>query len=178
MEEKLIKKAKEGDNRAIEELYTLHRPFVFNYIMKRVKHTQDAEDLTSLVFLRAFEKIHQYTPRQGQGGFVNWLAIISHNAIVDMYRKRKVQIVYRAELPEHLFGKDIAAEQEALDEMGRLDFRKYLAYCTPQQAEVIRMKYEEDLSNEQIAGILGTSVGAVKSMQHRAFDNIKEGLAA
>jgi DNA-directed RNA polymerase specialized sigma24 family protein len=135
MEEKLIKKAKEGDNRAIEELYTLHRPFVFNYIMKRVKHTQDAEDLTSLVFLRAFEKIHQYTPRQGQGGFVNWLAIISHNAIVDMY-------------------------------------------CTPQQAEVIRMKYEEDLSNEQIAGILGTSVGAVKSMQHRAFDNIKEGLAA
>jgi RNA polymerase sigma-70 factor (ECF subfamily) len=172
--EKLVERAQAGDGAAVEELYRRHQPFIYNYILKRVKNPVYAEDLTSKVFIRAIERMEQYSYRPGHG-YINWLTRIAHNMIVDEWRKHKRTNLWH-ELPEQFFGEDMSAEEMTFLALDEDDFKKYLDFCTPQQAEVIKMKYQFDLSNEQIAERLGTSVGAVKSMQHRAFDNIKEGI--
>lgn len=172
--ESLITRAQSGDQTAVEELYRQHQPYIYNYILKRVKNPVWAEDLTSRVFIRAIERMGQYTQRPGHG-YINWLTRIAHNMIVDEWRKHKRTNLWY-ELPESFFGEDISAEEMAFVALDEEDFLKYLHFCTPQQAQIIRLKYQDDLSNEQIAEQLGTSVGAVKSMQHRAFDNIRDGV--
>lgn len=171
-QELLVVKAQAGDQSAAAELYRMNHPFIFNYIRKRVRNTEEAEDLTSKVFVRSIEKLSQYSYRPGHG-YLNWLVRIAHNLVVDEWRRGKRMTTW-SEIPETYFGLEDSAEDLTMIKVDEEAFREYMDYCTPQQAEVIKLKYIHDMSNEQIADHLGTSVGAVKSMQHRAFDNIKK----
>lgn len=174
--ESTIEKAKTGDSDAIAALYTEYRSFVYNYTLKRVKNIDDAEDLTSKIFMKVIERLDQYQYQPGYG-FNRWLTRLAHNVIVDEWRKSK-RIAYWADIPDSFFEPEVSAEETGLINIEDEQFDKYKTYCTPQQARLLDLKYRHDLSNEQVADIMGLSIGAVKSMQHRAFDKIKEGLTA
>lgn len=184
--EELVAKAQKGDKKAVEELYRMNHSFVYSYILRRVKNTYDAEELTSKVFLRMIERLHQYENLKTSGGFPNWLSRIAHNIVVDEWRRKKTVVIETGSGWEDesvttwrgIQETDDSAEDYAFIEIDRQDFKRFLDYCTQQQADVIRLKYMEDYTNEMIATELGLSVGAVKSMQHRAFDNIRTGLEA
>lgn len=169
----LIEKAKAGDQNAIALLYSEHRPFVYNYILKRVQDRTEADDLTSKVFVRAIEKLHQYK-EMDTGGFPNWLSRIAHNIIIDEWRKQKS--IPMANVWERVHGLDDSAEDYAMLRINNAEFTKMIDFLTEAQQEVLILKYVYDLSNEQIAARVGTSIGAVKSIQHRAFDSLKESL--
>ena len=82
----IIQKAIDGDIGAFEKIYDLYVDKIFKYIYFKVGNLADAEDLTSKVFLKAFEKIKHYEIRKSP--FSSWLFRVAHNIVVDLYREK------------------------------------------------------------------------------------------
>ena len=82
----LVDLAKSGDGEAFGRLYEAYFDRVYRFIYFRVTDDQVAEDLSSQVFLKAWENLRRYHPR---GPFLAWLYAIARNTVIDSYRTRK-----------------------------------------------------------------------------------------
>ncbi len=178
-ESDLIRRAKR-DPSAFGELYDRYVERIYNYVLHRVGDVGDAEDLTSRVFQRALVKMPGYEDRGAPFGA--WLYRIAHNLIANWYRDTgRYQKVSYEELEaesEHLAsvpsGGDRLAEQVLAGErmaraIGRLD---------ADRQTLLILKFNQGLSNAEIAAVLGRSEGAIKSLYHRTLLALREQLDA
>jgi RNA polymerase sigma-70 factor (ECF subfamily) len=167
-----IDKAIDGDYDAFGDLYQENIQKIYNYIYYRTGNRSDAEDLTARVFQRALRHIRTY--RRTEVPFSAWLYRIAHNLVANFYRdnnrKREVPIEEQEfNLPqaEHLETTLIKNEQvESLLQI----IRK----MPSDRQLVIILKFIEDMSNMEIARILGRSEGAVKSLYHRTLLDLRD----
>lgn len=153
---------------AISALYRRHVQAIYRYIYHRVGDAQIAEDLTAEVFVRAIEGLPNYQPRGIP--FVAWLYRIAQARIADYFRQeqRTGTTSIEGDLPS---GEDSPlAVVERSFRQERL--REAINQLTPDQQHVIILKFVEDLSNSEVAQILGKTEGAVKSLQHRALKTL------
>lgn len=145
---------------AFSELYERYAPRIFAYLYYRTNSTQDAEDLTARVFVRALRHIGEYEPRGG--GFGAWLFAIAHNLLVNWYRDR-------GRRPQQALdsARPIAAEGDAHAAVERAEeaeaVRRAVATLSPERQQLIFLKYAEGRANREIGRVLGKSEGAVKS---------------
>jgi len=161
----LIRRAKQGDPTAFAEIYDQHQPAIYRYIYYRLGDTATTEDLTSQVFVRMVEKIDTFTYR-GQS-ILAWLYTIARNLIID-HRRRAGQVTMLP-LDERLAANGNDVERATERALARRRLTAALAHLTQDQRQVILLKFIEDMNNEQVAHVLDKSVGAVKSLQHRAL---------
>ena len=162
----LVKRAKERDPEAFGELYDEYVDQIFRYIFYKVGDFSEAQDLTGQTFLRAFENIDVYEMRDVS--FSSWLYRIAHNLVVDHFRKASRRENVSIEEEPHIPATDNAIEsiEESIDSQALCEALQKL---THNQREVIILKFIDNLSNAQVAEIMGISVGAVKSTQKRAL---------
>ncbi len=172
-EESLIERAK-NDAEAFGALYERYVDRVYNYIFYRIGDTHEAEDLTARVFYRALGHIRDYHQRGAP--FAAWLYRIAHNLVAnwhrDQSRRRLVRLDDLAALPERGDGPQRQAEQGE-------DARTLLAAIRTLPAErqqVLILKFVDELSNAEIARIMGRSEGAIKSLYHRTLISLREEL--
>ncbi len=163
-ERRLVDLAKAGDGEAFAELYEACIDRVYRFIFFRVTDEQVAEDLTSQVFLKAWENLNRYHPR---GPFLAWLYAIARNTVIDNYRTRKPTVSLDEAAP-------IPAREDKLDDRLQLEFDKEamqaaMQHLTPEQQEVITLKFIADFDTAQIAKHMGKSEGAVRALQMRAL---------
>jgi RNA polymerase sigma-70 factor (ECF subfamily) len=163
-EKRLVEQAQSGDGQAFSELYDACFDRVYRFIFFRVTDVQAAEDLTSQVFLKAWEKLGRYRP---QGPFVAWLYAIARNTVIDNYRTRKQTVSLDEATP-------IAAQDAKLDDHMEFQFevqslQAAMQYLTQDQQEVITLKFMADYDTTQIAKHMGRSEGAVRALQMRAL---------
>ncbi len=164
----LVKKAKEGsDPDSFGRLYDEYVDQIFRYIYYKVGNFAEAQDLTGQTFLKAFENIYSYELRDV--AFSSWLYRIAHNLVVDYFRREsKRENVPIDEQPPAASTRGNPVETVMADmESERLygAMRK----LTHNQREVLVLKFIDNLSNGQVAEIMGISVGAVKSTQKRGL---------
>ncbi len=167
----LIKQAQKGDKEAYGQLYDHYIAPIYRFVLVKVTDKDEAQDLTHEVFLSAWQNLKNY---KHQGfPFSSWLYQIARNKVIDHYRTKKIHSdVY--ELDEDLV-KVVGAVESNLDIGLAMDHVKTaLSRLSEEQQDVIVMKFIEDLSNEEIANIMGKSEGAVRLLQHRAVNNLKE----
>jgi RNA polymerase sigma-70 factor, ECF subfamily len=152
---------------ALGELYDTHALRIFRYIYHRLGDQSLAEDLTSEVFVRF---LHAHAEPVNAAAF---LYRIAHNLIVDYVRQRQP-----LRLPEDSSGGggDDPAYLVEL-EMERVLLRRAIVRLTPEQQQVIVLKFLEGLTNEEVARIVDKPVGAVKALQHRGLAALRELLA-
>ena len=86
----LIKASQNGQNEAFGELYDEYIQRIYKFIYFKTHHRESAEDLTSRVFIKAFEKIKTYN--EGKSSFSVWLYRIARNTVIDHYRTNKIDI--------------------------------------------------------------------------------------
>jgi len=167
-----VKRAVNGDTDAFSYIYEKNVTRIYNYIYYRIGSEADAEDLTARVFHRAFGHIEKY---QEKGvPFTAWLYRIAHNLTANWYRdmqRRKeisledqLDLPHRGELPERQVER--TQEKEIL--------MKAIRRLPPDRQQLILLKYLEDLSNGEIALIMGKTEGAVKSLYHRSLISLRE----
>lgn len=163
-EARLIQRAKKGDSAAFAEIYDRHQPAIYRYIFYQVGDVAAAEDLTSEVFVRMVEKIDRFTYRGRP--LLAWLYTIAHNLITDHYRHagRPLPIPLDEEFVTSPAAEDIAERVLAQHRLACA-----IARLTDDQRQVILLKFVEGLDNETVAQTMGKSLGAVKSLQHRAL---------
>jgi RNA polymerase sigma-70 factor (ECF subfamily) len=166
----LIHRARQGDPDAIAALYRHHVDAIHRYIGYRVSDTAAAEDLTADVFLRMVEGLPRY--HQNGAPFEAWLYRIAAARVADYYRRRKRRPQEsltetepdRAELPEGRLQNE--EEQSAL--------RTALRLLSAEQQDVLLLRFVERKSHAEVAALLGKSVSAIKSTQHRALNRLAE----
>jgi RNA polymerase sigma factor (sigma-70 family) len=136
---------------------------------------QDAEDLTSEVFLRVFDHIADFDG--GEASFRSWVFTIAYRLMVDDYRRsrrRPLHVELPAVMAEALVGGD--AETDSLAHLDQAWVAEVLADLRDDQREVLTLRVVGDLTVEQVAGVIGKSPGAVKALQRRAAANLRRRL--
>lgn len=168
--EDLLARAQRGEGGAWEQLYRWLAPTVHGYL--RVQGAHDADDLTSETFLALVRTIGKF--RGDAAHFRSYVFVIAHRRLQDERRResRRPTTAYDAAAVDgHRPG--AGADTEAL---GRLAGERVLALCAPlahDQRDVVLLRVVADLSLEQVASVVGKTVGAVKALQRRAFENIR-----
>jgi RNA polymerase sigma-70 factor (ECF subfamily) len=167
----LVARGKLGDRDALEELYLLHFDRIYSYLHMSVGNRHDAEDLTTQTFLKMLEAIGRFEWKAVP--FSAWLFRIAHNLAMDHFRASK-RIQPEEEVPEPAGSEEASAEFHALHSIGRASMLDLIAELSPEQRQVLTLKFVFNFANADVAGILGKSEGAVKSLQHRALASLEK----
>jgi RNA polymerase sigma-70 factor (ECF subfamily) len=164
-EARLVARAAKGDREAFGRLYESYLDAIYRYLYHRVSVKEDAEDLTELVFLKAWENLEGYRP-QGVG-FKAWLYRIAHNALIDHYRARKDQTTLDERDAVEDARNDIEEGLIAQENMDRLT--RAIVHLEPEDQHVLVLRFIEGMKPKEVAVILNRSEGAVRVKQHRAL---------
>jgi RNA polymerase sigma-70 factor (ECF subfamily) len=166
----LVERAQQSDRAALEELYLLHFDRIYSYLHMSVGSRHDAEDLTTQTFVKMLESIRRF--RWQSVPFSAWLFRIAHNLAMDHFRaSRRWQP--EEEIPESVQGEETSAEEQALESMGEAGMLELIERLSPEQRQVLTLKFVFRFSNGEAAAILGKTEGAVKSLQHRALASLQ-----
>ena len=171
----LVARAQQGDRSALEELYLIHFDRIYGYLHMSVGNRHDAEDLTTQTFLKMLEAIGRF--RWQSAPFSAWLFRIAHNLAIDHFRAGK-RVQPEEEVPEPNGVEESSAEEQALDSMGRARMLELIDRLAAEQRQVLTLKFLFGFVNAEVAGILGKSEGAVKSLQHRALASLQKQLVS
>lgn len=169
----LIHKAKEGDPDAFGLLYEEYLTPIYRFIMLRVRNKADAEELSQTTFLKAWNGIHSFED-QGKP-FLSWLYTVARNTVIDYWKKKKdVHIEsdepYFESLPDHVADPHAQAFSH---EQGAL-LKEALRTLTPDQQEIIVLKFIEERTNKEISDITGKTEDAIRQLQFRALKSLRE----
>ena len=175
-EKVLIKRAKDGESSAFGLLYDNYLPKIYRFVLLKVSHREEAEDLTHQAFLKAWENIGRY---KDEGfPFSSWLYKIARNAVIDHYRSVKHSKTeaniddFDEELSEftaeNSFDKDIDRKIELRKISDGIKKLKEI------EQDIIIMRFIDDLPHEEVASVIGKSVGATKLIQHRAIKKLQQ----
>jgi RNA polymerase sigma-70 factor (ECF subfamily) len=171
----LVARAQKGERDALEELYLLHFDRIYGYLHLSVGNRHDAEDLTTQTFLKMLEAIGRFRWRSAP--FSAWLFRIAHNLAMDHFRATK-RWQPEEEVPEPEGAEESSAEEAALESIGRRSMLELIDNLSPEQKQVLTLKFVFNFSNGEAASILGKTEGAVKSLQHRALGSLQKQIAS
>ncbi len=167
----LVARGQKGDREALEELYLIHFDRIYSYLHVSVGNRHDAEDLTTQTFLKMLEKIGSFRWRSAP--FSAWLFRIAHNLAMDHFRSRR-RWQPEEEVPEPPGSEEPSAELEAMQTIGRESMLHLIEKLSPEQQQVLTLKFVFNFPNAEVAAILGKSEGAIKSLQHRALASLQK----
>jgi RNA polymerase sigma-70 factor (ECF subfamily) len=166
----LVERAQVGDRAALEELYLIHFDRIYSYLHMSVGSRHDAEDLTTQTFVKMLESIGRF--RWQSVPFSAWLFRIAHNLAMDHFRARR-RWQPEEDMPERDSGEEASAEEQALASIGDTGLLQLIGRLSPEQRQVLTLKFVFRFSNGEAAAILGKTEGAVKSLQHRALSSLQ-----
>ena len=173
-DEQLIQLHLSGDPRGMEAIYERYFDRVYRLAYSKLRTAQDAEDVTSAVFLKLCKSLDSF---RGEAKFSTWIYTVANNAVMDSIRRRRPSVSLDADLrvdggdsvPREI--EDDAPGPE--DHVADADFARYvygkLDALPPGQRSVIELRYFMELSYQQIADQLGVELGTVKSRLNRAI---------
>ena len=170
---KLVERAQRGDREALENLYLIHFDRIYSYLHMSVGNRHDAEDLTTQTFLRMLESIGRF--KFGTAPFSAWLFRIAHNLAMDHFRANR-RWQPEEDVPEPHGSEEPSAEVGALQRIGAQSMLEMIEDLSPEQQQVLTLKFVFNFGNGEVATILGKTEGAVKSLQHRALVSLQKQL--
>jgi RNA polymerase sigma-70 factor (ECF subfamily) len=180
-DDELVRNAQGGDNRAFDELVRRYQQKVYRLSYKILRHEDDAAEALQDAFLSAYRGLANF---KAESTFSTWLYRIATNASLMKYRKRRDghisldQSQSASEDAEPLQLADWAAQPP--EELLTAETRQVMAEGIERLPEELRTVFVlrdiEELSNAEVAEILGLSVAAVKSRLHRGRIQLRERL--
>ena len=171
---KLVERAQAGERDALEELYLIHFDRIYSYLHMTVGNRHDAEDLTTQTFLKMLESIGRF--RWQAAPFSAWLFRIAHNLSMDHFRANR-RWQPEEEVPEPPGSQERSAEDEAMQSIGRQSMMSLIDTLSPEQQQVLTLKFVFNFPNGDVATILEKTEGAIKSLQHRALVSLQKQIA-
>ena len=172
----LVEEAKKGKQAAYAELMDRYRDSIYFTMLKMVKNTDDADDLTIEAFGKAFNRLEQYSP---SFAFSTWLFKIASNNSIDFIRKKRIQVTSMDSGFSNSDGESIQIDarstglnpEETIIHGQRIDHMRLLvSKLKPKYRELVEKRYFEEMSYEEIADEMNLPLGTVKAQLFRARD--------
>lgn len=168
----LVARAQNMDPEAWDIIFNRYYPEIFAYLRYRTASLEDAEDLAATVFERAVRHIRSY--RETGRGLGAWLQRIASNLVVDYYRRRSVPGRTAEPLPPRLEDTSISPLEHALRVDTAEEVRRTLEQLPDSQRDVIIYRFLLGYNLAETAAIMDKSVNAIKALQHRALQRLRE----
>jgi RNA polymerase sigma-70 factor (ECF subfamily) len=169
----LIARAQD-DPEAFSLLYERYVKNIYSYIYYRTGNHHDAEDLVSRTFYRALKHFARYEDRGAP--FSAYLYRIAHNMVANWHRdrsRRQVVPLNEMMLSSHKREQPAAVAEEKGEQEVLLGAVHRLP---PDRQELLILKFVDQLSNAEIAKIMGRTEGAIKSLYHRTLLALRQDL--
>jgi len=165
-----IQACQHGEREAFDRLVERYQRDVYRLCFRYVNNHHDASDMAQEVFLKAYRAIAKF---RGDSSFSTWLYRIAVNTCLNFKAARKVPA---EELSEHVAdGAAPVLERLERDERSQR-VREAVARLPEKQRATLILKVYQDLTHEEVAGILGSSVGTVKANLFHALANLRKAL--
>lgn len=173
-QDKLLERARKLENEALAELHDQLYPVIYRYIHFRIEEDQVCEDLTSEVFLRFLNALRK------KGRTIEdaraWMLGTASNLVHDYYRVKYRRPVENIEDHESLVSQQDT--ESVIEHRATLsDVRLAILRLTPDQQNVLALRFSQEFSLEETAKIVEKSINAVKVLQFRALAALRRILA-
>jgi RNA polymerase sigma-70 factor, ECF subfamily len=169
----LVKRAKDGDARALEALCERHAPRVEALARHLLRDPEDARDASQEALAKLCTRISQF---RGDSQFATWLHRLTINACRDVGNRQRVRACEPL-LEDRRAATDADPVHEADRTELRRELNRSLAEIAPEQARVVVLKDALGLSFEEIAAVSDMPVGTAKCYAHRGRKRLRDKLA-
>jgi len=171
----LVAAARDGSREAFDVIVERHRRHVYQLCYRFVGNHEDASDLAQDVFVRAFRGLRTF---KGDAALSTWLYRIAVNVSLNRVSAKTPRPesldAFERKGDARLASRDESATDAVLREERAAQVRAAIARLPKKQRATLILRAYHDLPHEQIAGILGSSVGAVKANFFHALNNLKK----
>lgn len=168
-ETELVEQAKKS-LKAFDELYEYYLPKIYGYIYNRTSNKDLTQDLVSETFMKALSNLEKYKFKGYSFGA--WLYRIAHNNIIDYFRKHPE--ARHQELDEQVESERLSPNTEAEQEERKKIILEALSKLPDESQQILSLKFFEELSNQEIADILGCRKENLAVKTHRALKALKK----
>jgi RNA polymerase sigma-70 factor, ECF subfamily len=162
----LAQRAAKGSVEAFELLYQRHNRRVYSLCLRMTANTAEAEDITQEVFIQLFRKLASF---RGESAFTTWLHRLTVNQVLMHFRRRGVQLEQATEESEMPIQIVKGTENpNAMPIVDRIALDRAIEQLPPGYRTIFVLHDIEGHEHEEIAKMLGCSVGTSKSQLHKA----------
>ena len=177
-DQELIRKAQKGDTDAFADLLALHERFVYNLALRTIGNATEAEDVAQEAFVRAWQALPSF---RGQSAFRTWIYRIVINLCINRFPRLRRELHELgddnfADLPETAHIEFDPARHTELRERRTLLHRE-IERLPEGQRMLITLRYQDEMSYEDIASLVGLPLGTVKTGLFRAKERLRQSLS-
>lgn len=173
----LVHEYTQGSEKSLEILIYRHKSKIYNFIFSKVFDQEVAEDIFQETFIRVIKTLKSGLYNE-EGKFVSWVMRISHNLVIDYFRKSNRMPKFEASEDYDVFQfiTDNApnAENNLINDQVVNDLQQLIAKLPEDQKEVLSMRLYRDMSFKEIAEITGVSINTALGRMRYAIINIRK----
>jgi RNA polymerase sigma-70 factor (ECF subfamily) len=179
-DQELVRLFLDGNSASLDQLLTRHKSKIFSFILSKVKQRSIAEDIFQDAFFKVITSLKKGKYNE-EGKFLPWVMRISHNLVIDHFRKQKrIPVIGKSKKFEDFDIFDVIDNNQPSKEQNimvdeQTKMLKNLIETLPQsQKEVLIMRHYEDLSFKEIAEKTGVSINTALGRMRYALLNVRK----
>lgn len=164
-----IHKAQKGDRDAYGHIYQLFYKRIYRYCEFNLKNRAEAQDICQEAFLKAWQALPRFSLKNG-GSWQAFLFKIARNLIIDRSRKKhETSLEFAGEIESH---DSIDEKIDTDSEIGKL--KNALSKLGEDERQIVVLHYFEEMTQEEVAKIIGIKHGALRVRTHRILKKLKD----
>jgi len=173
----LVKNYVDGDENALSILINRHKSKIFGFIYSKISDRDISNDIFQDTFIKVIKTLKSQSYNE-EGKFLPWVMRISHNLIIDHFRKNKKMPMYRETEAFSIFSimsdDSLTIENKIIKEQVEIDLRKLIEELPSDQKEVLIMRMYQDMSFKEISEITGVSINTALGRMRYALMNMRK----
>jgi RNA polymerase sigma-70 factor (ECF subfamily) len=173
----LVKNYIAGDESALSILINRHQSKIYGFIYSKLSDRDIADDIFQDTFIKVIKTLKSNSYNE-EGKFLPWVMRISHNLIIDYYRKNKKMPMFRETEEFSIFSimsdNSLTIENKIIQEQVEIDLRKLIEELPADQKEVLIMRMYQDMSFKEISEVTGVSINTALGRMRYALMNMRK----
>ncbi len=173
----LVKSYVDGDENALSVLIKRHQSKIYGFIYSKVTDRDIADDIFQDTFIKVIKTLKSNAYNE-EGKFLPWVMRISHNLIVDHFRRNKKMPMFRETEEFSIFSimtdNSPNVENRIITEQVESDLQRLIEELPDDQKEVLQMRIYQDLSFKEIADLTGVSINTALGRMRYALMNLRK----
>jgi len=177
-DQQLVKQFIGGNHSAFEVLLNRYKQRVYSYILHLVKDEALAEDIFQDTFIKVIKSLKSGNYKD-EGRIISWITRISHNLVIDYYRKQKnYKEISNDDSEIDIFNSprfsDINIEQEIVNKQISANLKEIISELPEEQRSIVIMRHYLDMSFKEIADHTGVSINTALGRMRYAIINLRK----
>ena len=173
----LVKEYVSGNEDALAKLIKRHESKIYGFIYSKIPDRDITNDIFQDTFIKVIKTLKSNSYNE-EGKFLPWVMRISHNLVVDHYRKTKKMPMFRETEEFSIFSimsdNSLTIENKIISEQVQMDLKKLIEGLPADQKEVLVMRMYQDMSFKEISEITGVSINTALGRMRYALMNLRK----